>query len=692
MSGALRADNHCIELLTLARERTRALCYCRPIVLASLMQPKYRPDIDGLRGVAVTSVVAYHASPVLARGGFIGVDIFFVISGYLISTIILENLRRDRFSFFDFYARRIRRIFPALIVVLACCLIGGWFSLLATEYRQLGKHVAAGAGFVSNFALWNESGYFDSAAVTKPLLHLWSLGIEEQYYLVWPLLLWLCWRVHFSPLLAILAVGVLSFALNVSEVHSDIVAAFYSPQTRFWELSCGGCLACLTVFPRPTLERLRAVSTNFQAIAGCLLLVVGFMTISVTRSFPGWWALLPATGTLLTLAAGAESWLARRVLANSALVWVGLISYPLYLWHWPLLVFTRVAGVSGADPPRWMRFFVVLLAVLLAWVTYELIERPIRFGARARATAVALLVAMTGCGLLGWQVAAHNGLESRAPAFRLADREFLDTHKFPEAESCRLEFFSRADAPDKCAANTDQPEVVLLGDSHAGHYYKGLTASRLRVAVIWNGGCYPGASLERCRSKERALEAFVDAHSASSLHLVLLAGYLDVYLNPWKINGEPNPDYEKVRAEAGTHAGAGAVAQLVYADYARLIAKLRAEGLEVAILADIPELPRPVIGCRRSRDCDRGARYAQVLSSQQAAREVLARLQADFPDVAIFDPVPLLCDAVLCHSEVDAKLMYWDDNHLNENGSYFVGARLAAWIRTRYALSLSLEH
>lgn len=159
-----------------------------------LTHPKYRPDIDGLRAVAILFVVGFHAFPNWVHGGFIGVDIFFVISGYLISTIIIGSLERDSFSFVEFYIRRINRIFPALLLVLIACFSFGWYALLADEYKQLGKHIAGGAGFISNFLFWNESGYFDNAAETKPLLHLWSLGIEEQFYLAWPLLLWLVWK------------------------------------------------------------------------------------------------------------------------------------------------------------------------------------------------------------------------------------------------------------------------------------------------------------------------------------------------------------------------------------------------------------------------------------------------------------------------------------------------------------------
>jgi len=165
-----------------------------------LQHPKYRPDIDGLRGIAVLSVVASHAFPNKISGGFIGVDIFFVISGFLISTIIFNNLEKGTFSFYEFYARRIKRIYPALFVVLFACLIFGWFALLPEEYKQLGKHTAGGAGFIANFILWSEAGYFDNSAETKPLLHLWSLGIEEQFYIIWPFLLWFLWKKKFNLL------------------------------------------------------------------------------------------------------------------------------------------------------------------------------------------------------------------------------------------------------------------------------------------------------------------------------------------------------------------------------------------------------------------------------------------------------------------------------------------------------------
>jgi peptidoglycan/LPS O-acetylase OafA/YrhL len=206
----------------------------------------YRPDIDGLRALAVLSVVCFHAWPEALRGGFVGVDVFFVISGYLISRIIIEALECGTFNFAGFYSRRILRIFPSFIVVLVACYAFAWFVLLPDEFELLGKHVAAGAGFISNIVLWSESGYFDVASELKPLLHLWSLGIEEQFYIFWPILLYVAWRLRVDRLYLIAAVLIASFTANVILVRIDPVATFYSPFTRAWELLLGSVLAYAT--------------------------------------------------------------------------------------------------------------------------------------------------------------------------------------------------------------------------------------------------------------------------------------------------------------------------------------------------------------------------------------------------------------------------------------------------------------
>ena len=252
--------------------------------------PAYRPDIDGLRAVAILAIVVFHAFPELVQGGFVGVDIFFVISGYLISGILLRGMARGDFSFAEFYSRRIKRISPALIVVLSSCLVFAWFALLPAEYKALGKHSAAGAAFLANFVFWHETGYFDTASELKPLLHLWSLSIEEQFYVLWPAVLFVAYRFKLPVLGMILLIAVCSFFMNVAYIKNDLSAAFYLPPSRVWELLMGGVLAYLN-FHRQ--DGSSTASGNFKSASGLALIFLSVFSLNKSHLFPGWWALLP---------------------------------------------------------------------------------------------------------------------------------------------------------------------------------------------------------------------------------------------------------------------------------------------------------------------------------------------------------------------------------------------------------------
>ena len=297
-----------------------------------------------------------------------------MISGFLISRIILEALQQDRFSYLDFYNRRIRRIFPALALVSAATLLFGWYALLPDEFQRLGKHLASGAAFVSNFALWRESGYFDAAADSKPLLHLWSLAIEEQFYIVWPLMLGLVWRRKHRGFLWIvtLVVGAVSFAVNTLTVFRNPEAAFYSPLSRAWELMMGGVLAYVTMHRADLLRRYPSA----QAWTGLSLIAAGMWLLNRESAFPGYWALLPTVGTFLVVSGGPNCWVNQRFLAARPLVWLGLISYPLYLWHWPILVFCMLVKGFVLAPAELIG--AIAASVLVAYLTYQLVEKPLR--------------------------------------------------------------------------------------------------------------------------------------------------------------------------------------------------------------------------------------------------------------------------------------------------------------------------
>lgn len=448
---------------------------------AHLTRPKYRADIDGLRAVAVLSVIGFHAFPYKITGGFVGVDIFFVISGFLISSIIFDNLNRGCFSFAEFYSRRIKRIFPALLVVLIGCYAFGWFALFADEYEQLGKHIAGGAAFVSNFVFLRESGYFDNSAETKPLLHLWSLGIEEQFYIVWPLLLWFSWKQRFNLLTVTIVIALISFALNIIGVRSNAVAAFYSPVIRFWELLIGSLLAYIKLqrksfFAAPT-HRLN----NVQSVLGAFLITIGIVLLTKEHSMPGWWALLPTVGAALIISAENQAWLNSRILSNRVLVWFGLISYPLYLWHWILLSFARI--LEGTTPSRGVRTTAVLISIVLAWLTYKLIEKPIRFGKNSKIITSTLILLMFVVGYVGYGTYKNNGLEFRRSIHnsslnQMVRNEFVGPlWKYTKNDIC-LNRYPFKEAVEYhwwfCMAKKDEPPtLLLLGNSYVNQLYPG---------------------------------------------------------------------------------------------------------------------------------------------------------------------------------------------------------------------------
>jgi peptidoglycan/LPS O-acetylase OafA/YrhL len=380
----------------------------------------YRPDIDGLRAFAVLSVVFYHAFPKGVSGGYVGVDVFFVISGFLISKILFTEIAGHRFSFATFYGRRIRRIFPALAVCLAAVLAYGFVSLMPSELAQLGKHVFFGAGFLSNIVLWSESGYFDSAASSKPLLHLWSLGIEEQFYVVWPALLWIAFKIKAATgrLLALLFLA--SFAVNIALSVTSITDDFYLPISRFWELLAGAGLAWRREIALTPSVR------SLISLAGLAALMASITLFTPEMRFPGWLALLPVAGAVAILLAGPQAMVNRIVLSNRVVVFVGLISYPLYLWHWPLISYAYVIRL-GKVPTPLMATALVAASFLLAWATYRFIEYPARFGARRHRVTpiVATCVAALGaCGLVVW---IKSGFPERFPALPGIDiRKIVD--------------------------------------------------------------------------------------------------------------------------------------------------------------------------------------------------------------------------------------------------------------------------
>jgi peptidoglycan/LPS O-acetylase OafA/YrhL len=443
------------------------------------MSRVYRPDIDGLRAISILLVVGYHYFGL--PGGYVGVDVFFVISGYLITGILLDELGGRGLRLLEFYARRIRRILPPLFVVLVTCLLVGWLFLLPYDLQVLAKETMAGALYAINFLLWQESGYFDSSAVTKPLLHLWSLAVEEQFYLIWPALLLLGNTCRRRTDVVILAVLVISFLISVAAAQHDQPAAFYSPLSRLWELAAGGLLAhlelkrrrrdgqALSQTRRPLWIMTGATYVGLAAIIGVGCLYRGF------QHFPGYLALAPVLGAGLTLAAGAEATPNRKILASGPMVYIGRLSYCLYLWHWPVLVLADLIFHHKQD--LLSNSGCLLVTCVLSLMTFYLCEQPIlRIPVHSENTWKYL-----GAGMASAAGIAAVALLILSERFvRASDAKLITGTYHRSVIGCMFRGLNAAEAKPETFAPCEtihfprQPVVILVGDSHANALYGGL--------------------------------------------------------------------------------------------------------------------------------------------------------------------------------------------------------------------------
>ena len=503
----------------------------------------YRSDLDGLRALAVLAVLAFHVLSQVLPGGFVGVDIFFVISGYLISSILYSSLAEQHFSLLDFYSRRIRRIFPALITVFVASFVMGWYFFYADEFINLGRHMIASAAFIQNWMLASESGYFDASAEIKPFLHLWSLGVEEQFYIIWPLLLWGAWKLRINLLKLTAICLAVSFAWNIYELYfAQSTIAFYLPQVRFWELLIGAVLAYIHLNPDSTQTSSRLFSVlglaneNVRSITGVALLLLSFFLISSQKVFPGFWAILPTLGAVLLISAGPNAILNRSVLSNPLAVWFGKISYPLYLWHWVLLVYLRILEPDLFAKVKF-RLLALVVAVALSWLTYRLIERPLRFGGHLKLKTLSLLLAMISIVFLGREIQNQSGMGYRFTAsaaylggdFQAQMRKNLEDDYQQNSAACdfsqpeKKTNQPKTDIAKSCLEmDTKKASVFLWGDSHAQMLAYGLRnnlPSDMQLLQVASVGCKPNpAQLEDSntsyceRSNYVALDAIKKTH------------------------------------------------------------------------------------------------------------------------------------------------------------------------------------
>jgi peptidoglycan/LPS O-acetylase OafA/YrhL len=612
----------------------------------------YRPDVDGLRALAVLAVVIFHAFPSALPGGFVGVDVFFVISGYLITGIIVADLNIQRFSIPGFYLRRIKRIFPSLITILIACLALGQELLWPEQFKQLGSNAVAGALFIANLKYWHEAGYFDLLGETKPLLHLWSLGVEEQFYIVWPFLLLGARRLGLNFLLVVVVIAVASFVFNVMELQKSSVADFYSPVSRFWELMLG---AALTVGPKLSFAK-QSKAANILSAAGLLVLLSAVTLINEGVPFPGWWALLPTIGTALLLASGSTAWVNKVILSRPSLVGIGLISYPLYLWHWPLLSFAY--SLDAQVPPFFVRLGAVCLSFLLAFITFVFVEKPVRFATQNQERIAAVLVAtLIVISLIGYGVRAGfpssnlptqliNAGEIRMENgndvyynFQL-EHFYLCTPGYIQQHSLPLYW------PARCLQSkiSERKDIAIVGDSHAEDLFPGFAESMRDVNIVKYIQALP------TRTTKAFDEVFDYIENDGNIRSVILTAF-------WNNDVPAGVDLER--------------------SLTSIVSELVQAGKKVYVIDDRPNFPFDPIGCKYERhvfsvrfpsQCafPRSLFDAQRNKYYPALRSVIRQLKGR---VFLVDTGSVFCDEQSCYMAGDHLLYFRDQNHLTIAGS-----------------------
>lgn len=652
---------------------------------------EYRPDIDGLRAIAVMAVIFYHVFPDSSPGGYIGVDIFFVISGYLISSIILNDLNDGRFSFWGFYQRRIKRIFPALVVVLTVSAIIGWFVLFAHEYKVLGKHIYASSAFVLNFILWRETGYFEIASSLKPLLHLWSLSVEEQFYMIWPFLLWFSDKRKKGVFFLVLIIGALSFFVNVQGVNQHALASFYLIPARFWEFIVGYVLACRLLVAdqgnalqaRPsflgygryifTVDKLPIVK-NIFAVLGVMLLAAGIFFLDKNKPYPGWWALLPTLGTFLLIATGPYSQI-NKLLGSRVLIFIGLISYPLYLWHWPLLAFAKIIFVDLTGP---VKFGLIVLSFVLAWATYEFVEKPIRFSKLHQGLKIRLVVvSLIFLAILGVLISRNE----------IRPRIFYATQKITEANHDwdypdNGGFVDTKNVKTSKVEGDDTKGVLVIGDSHVKQYwsrfkYLNEMNKHLGSVTFAPSNCPPLPNIKRISDGTTCYNLFDQAMSLAednNIKSVVFGAYWEAYIIGHFDYKEKDyvPDIADYRDPDNTPLkfGGSGLAK-IFLEFKQTVQVLIKSGKKVTIILSNPTSPiyepGSMVLSRLDSKIEFGAEpfilkqdYVEFVSPitnmlRQVARETGAE---------IIDPVEYLCGTEKCLATLNGYPIYKDDNHL----------------------------
>ena len=671
------------------------------------MQIQYRPDIDGLRAVAVVSVLFYHLDFSVFSGGFTGVDIFFVISGYLITSIIVKELAAKRFSFAVFYERRIRRILPAYFFLLVFTTLGGYLIYAPETMNQYGRAMRYSLVFISNLLFAREVDYFDKSFNDSPLLHTWTLSVEEQYYLIWPLILLLAGRYLFHRNFKSFFILLITGSLAISEILTFILPklSFYMIYSRAWEFGAGAFIALPAI---PVLQSKKIV--EIMSAIGFGAILVSIFLLHDTLRFPGLTATFSVIGTALIIYSGKHHHrcFIHRMLSIQPLLFIGLISYSLYLWHWPIITFTKY--YLRRDLHLNEVFLIILVSLFVAYVSYRFVETPFRKKRRAaennqKSSGKKIFIITSLIIFCFLQVAKAiertGGFPSRFPEINQADLYFGN----PLRKDCHL---SQSETlpknKEKCSRNYGRKNALIWGDSHANHYSMALDKwareNKVNLRQSTKSACVPlygdfdiyllkdrrYEKYESCREFNENIFQLIDK---DSIDIVIIGGRWSGYLPDSLTREEEKPGLYLLDHRSNSPSPAN-TETIFRQNFSKMVAKLREKNVQVILLGQVPVFTQNPIECyftnitpmkkflsqpsARENSCE--MTRDEINRQVSKSHTFLSRL-AEQDGVSFFNPLDEICDESSCRALQNGKIIYRDTQHLNSAGFAFLQKPLA---------------
>ncbi|MDB2475074.1 acyltransferase [Amylibacter sp.] len=639
---------------------------------------KYRAEIDGLRALAVVPVILFHAGFELFSGGFVGVDVFFVISGYLITTILIEDLENQRFSLVNFYERRARQILPALFFVILVCIPFAWMWMLPNQMKDFSQSLVAVSLFASNVLFWRESGYFDAAAEEKPLLHTWSLAVEEQYYVLFPIFLFLAWRYGKNRVFWMIVV-MASISLLLSEWgwRNNEIANFYLAPTRAWELFAGSISAFI-------VQKNGVQKNNSLALLGLAAIIFSIFFYDETTPFPSVYALVPVLGVVLLVLYADKTTFVAKLLSTKGFVGVGLISYSAYLWHQPLFAFARIRSLEHPSPILMLSLSAI--SILLAYCSWRYIEKPFRGKLILQRQAVflmsfvALIITFT-IGMFGHFSNGYSYRMNNIPGW--TSLQAIPVVETTHCHNAGRRTLTQLQANDYCILGNGELNTAIIGDSHAGALFDAaenyLETRNISAIAVSGGFCAPLLNGFSARNDcvEIIKEAFLFAINHETIDTIIIAAEWANYTSGYRDNLTPEL-WQDDEGKAETPSDNVAI---FARSFSKTFSVLSETGKRIIIFHPVPEFNQfayDFIGqsvmLNHAESLSEAVSLIPSITLQEyyeRNKDVLEVFEMhSSPNIDYINVIEIFCDTELCRQyDETGSVLYSDSNHVNLRGA-----------------------